>query len=757
MCLAIAAALAAAPVQAQQPVRTVHGSVSDSTGTPVAQADVSVLHAYWSAETDADGTFLLRVPDGRWTLVVRRLGFASDTLQVTVCDTCANTVHALVSHRPIALKGVTVEARSDRPFSQTVTPETIRQMPALVEPDLFRAIVVLPGVSQPNDLNGRIHLAGGSSDETGIRLDGHPLQDPFHLLGIFGAFNVEALEKADVRIHHLSPDLGDALSGVVDMESLQPQHTRSGNLGASLLSSHAVLSWPQLPGHVDGLAAGRITYISTVVDQASTRATDILPNYYDGILRVGRDLGASTRLALLGYTTRDWARIHGKGGDRLQDLTIGESLLGARLTTLLGRYELRARASFDYYNHGIEDIGADPDVIVFGSSTDTTGDVIRLRRDWISAAAQLARMEERWRLEGGIGLDVRTINDRWRFVSTDPELLSSPGVSVFAHRERLTELSAFGSGSVQLARSVTATIGARSTMVEGKANVAPRIALSYRPGGTWGVDLAYDRRYQYTAQSEDPIVGSIAAPIFLLHRPRQVDVLGLAAHWSAHPGRSSILSLQAQAFGKVYHDQTRPDTSLFAPVTDEDARFTRVRARSGGISLSGRLALWGDWLFQGSYTFQRTFDYLPIGRIPGQFDVPHTLVLFTSLPLGGRWSMTALLQAHSGRLVTPFLSIPVGVSSDSLQFTPRLVHDFEHPVRLGGYQRVDVGVQRRWQSHGAEWALSFQVLNVTARSNPIDLDFEKLACVQQGVCLPGSGLTTSGLPILPSIGLEIRW
>jgi hypothetical protein len=42
-------------------------------------------------------------------------------------------------------------------------------------------------VSQPNDLKGRIHLAGGSSDETGVRLDGHPLQDPFHLLGLFGA------------------------------------------------------------------------------------------------------------------------------------------------------------------------------------------------------------------------------------------------------------------------------------------------------------------------------------------------------------------------------------------------------------------------------------------------------------------------------------------------------------------------------------------------------------------------------------------
>ncbi len=743
---------------AQTASRILRGTVTDSTGAAVVHADVSVREAYWSTQSGPDGRFRLVLPDGSWTLVVRRIGFTSDTLTVVVCERCANSVHAVVALRPIALQGIDVEAQGNQPFTQTVTRETIRQVPALVEPDLFRAIVVLPGVSQPNDLNGRIHLAGGSSDETGIRLDGHPLQDPFHLLGIFGAFNVEALERADIRIHHLSPSIGDALSGVVDMQSLQPQQARSGNLGVSLVSSHGVLSWPRLPGDFDALAAGRITYISTVVDQASSRATDILPNYYDGIVRVGRDIGATARLELLGYTTRDYARTHSEGGRRLEDLSVGESLLGANLRTVLGRSELRARVGFNHSNRGVEDVGAAPHVIGFEPSDDTTGDVVRLRRDWFSAAAQIARTEQRWRLEGGLGLDVRTVNDRWRLFTIDPKLLSSPGAAVFAHDDRLTELAAFGSGRMQLGASLSATVGARSTVVNGDPNVAPRIALSYDPGGRWGMDVAYDRRYQYTAQSEDPVVGSIASPMFLLHRPRRVDVLGLAAHWSARPGPSSLLSFDAQAFGKLYHDQTRPDTTLFAPVTDEDARFTRVRARSGGVSVSGRAVLGHDWLFQGSYTFERSFEYLPVGRVPGQFDVPHTLVLFSSVPLSSRWSMTVLLQAHSGRLVTPFLRIPVGVSSDSLRLGPRFVDDLDHPVRLGGFQRVDVGVQRTWKSHGAEWALSFQVVNVLARSNPIDLDFERLeSCSLQGQCAQGAGLTTSGLPVLPSIGLEIRW
>jgi hypothetical protein len=47
-----------------------------------------------------------------------------------------------------------------------LTANMVRQVPPLVEADLFRAITFLPMVSQPNDLKGRIHLAGGSSDAT---------------------------------------------------------------------------------------------------------------------------------------------------------------------------------------------------------------------------------------------------------------------------------------------------------------------------------------------------------------------------------------------------------------------------------------------------------------------------------------------------------------------------------------------------------------------------------------------------------------
>ncbi len=496
--LLFAATLFAAPAASAQPVRhAVAGYVRDTAGTGIDEATITVRGTYWSVISRADGRFALALPAGTWTLLVRRIGFASSAVHVIVCDTCrTDMLRLILVPRAVALEGITVEAEGAHPFTEAVTRETIRQLPALIEPDLFRAIVVLPGVSQPNDLNGRVHLAGGASDETAIRLDGHPLQDPFHLLGIFGAFNTEALERADIHIHHLDALVGDALSGTIEMFTRQPRGRPSGGVGASLLAAHGVVTWPALPGSMDVLAAGRITYIGTIADAVASRASDLpIPNYFDGIVRLGRSLGANGRVELLGFTTHDDIHTANEAG---VPISWGEALIGARLTSAVGGAQVAARVGF---NHASTKFDRPPDA--------AGGDTLRLGRDWLSAAVAVTRTARRWRATSGIDLDVRRIDDHWRLVTLDRKIISAPARSAFALRDALTMGAAFGSGSFDAGAHLAATVGARAIAVDGQVRLAPRVALWYRPAATWNAELAYDRRYQFSAQAEDPVVGSI--------------------------------------------------------------------------------------------------------------------------------------------------------------------------------------------------------------------------------------------------------
>jgi hypothetical protein len=73
----VLAAAASGPTQAQSPDSVwIAGTVVDPAGSPVDNAVVVLLPSGANARSDSAGFFLMRVPVGPGTLVIRRLGFA---------------------------------------------------------------------------------------------------------------------------------------------------------------------------------------------------------------------------------------------------------------------------------------------------------------------------------------------------------------------------------------------------------------------------------------------------------------------------------------------------------------------------------------------------------------------------------------------------------------------------------------------------------------------------------------------------------
>jgi hypothetical protein len=93
---------------------TVVGTVTDSAGKPIAEADVAIVALHQLTRTDADGRFsFARIPRGTHELSVRRLGYRPEQVKVVVGDLAYSYSVTLVP-QPLMLGGVRVDAAEER-------------------------------------------------------------------------------------------------------------------------------------------------------------------------------------------------------------------------------------------------------------------------------------------------------------------------------------------------------------------------------------------------------------------------------------------------------------------------------------------------------------------------------------------------------------------------------------------------------------------------------------------------------------------
>lgn len=724
-------AWAASGVSAQESA-SLRGRVTDTTGVPLAGALVEVAATYWRSTSGPDGLFVLAVPPGSWLVRVRKLGFSPETLTVSI-PSAPIAIRLRVA--PIELRAIAVTASQAPPLSSSVTGETVRQVPPLGEPDIFRAVVLLPGISQPNDLKGRIHLAGGASDETGVSLDGHPLQEPFHLLGVLGAFNVAALDRADVLIHHVPIDRDGGLSGLIDISSRRIGSKSESEVVVGILSAGITTVRPNVGGGIDMLGSVRTTYLDNLVErlggQVRVRGDEVtLLGYRDGLLRVGKALSERTRAEALFFATRDNRRTAGSSAST-SPFTWGEVLWGVRADHHGSKWILQGRGSFNRATAEKQ-----PDRL----TGFIPAEYVDLRRDWISASLSASRATERASVHLGASLDVRRTGQDWESRSTNLVPARAPYRFIGEQAQNLPSL--FAESSRRSGAGVRVTGGMRAFILNGRTFLAPSIVLARELGPAADFELALQRRYQFVAELEEPEEGTGNQPLFLLAIPRKADVAAVSLSSRGGAGRESPRARwNVVAFAKHYRDRTRlvgdprqhMDSTGRLPDVFPD--FARVPGRSYGVALSGTRAVNSAALLQASYTFQRATERIEGEDSPVAWDAPHALNLFGSVQLRKKWIMNAVFQARSG--------------------APGHLPGQRYSGRLSPYRRLDAGVRRQWRAKGVDWALSFQAINLLYRRNALAYD-RTPSCVQPGEC-ENSARVRRGLPIIPSITFDARW
>ena len=181
------------------------------------------------------------------------------------------------------------------------TPEQLLDVVQVAEPDIFRSMLTLPGVTPIADFSSGMYVRGGSPDQNQILLDDIEVYNPTHFGGLFSTFNVDAIDKVELLKGGFPAKYGGRLSSVLDVRNRDGNRkSHHGVARLSLISAQATVEGPWKIGNEKGSYMG--SYRRSYLD-LMREFIDIIPDYYfyDGHVKVNYDIGQSDRISASSY------------------------------------------------------------------------------------------------------------------------------------------------------------------------------------------------------------------------------------------------------------------------------------------------------------------------------------------------------------------------------------------------------------------------------------------------------------------------
>lgn len=185
--------------------------------------------------------------------------------------------------------------------SNSLAKEELVTLPSLGG-DTLRSLNQLPG-SAPSGVSARQRFRGGDNNEVLYRLDGITLAEPFHLKSaqsLFSAFNPNIIDSANVYLSGFPVSFGTRMSGVVDLNLVEPQEALTGNLDINTITGAINAAGVRNTTH--WLISAR----QSLVDQVLRAVTSDYgtPEFDDQLFRIGW-LGNNSNLTLGGLRSTE--------------------------------------------------------------------------------------------------------------------------------------------------------------------------------------------------------------------------------------------------------------------------------------------------------------------------------------------------------------------------------------------------------------------------------------------------------------------
>lgn len=252
-------------VKKQKELVTLSGFIQDAnSGERLIGANIIDLVSGQGIASNEYGFFSLTLPEGVVELRVSYLGFTPVYERLFLHQNRSKT-YSLSSS--LTLQEVVIRGRSDKGqqtllqtgSKQDVDMEHLAALPTLGgEVDVMRIMDLLPGVQSGPDGVGGLHVRGGNADQNLVLIDGVPIYNGSHLLGIYSMFNDFSVQKASLQKSDFDTRYGGRLSSVMDIRLKEGnQQEYHCGIGLGLLTTKAYFEGPVQKGKSSFMLSGR--------------------------------------------------------------------------------------------------------------------------------------------------------------------------------------------------------------------------------------------------------------------------------------------------------------------------------------------------------------------------------------------------------------------------------------------------------------------------------------------------------------------
>ena len=240
---------------------------SQTTGKPLADAEVSFVEIDVSGRTDASGNFrFTNIAPGTYTLLVTHPTHKAPMttkIEVTAGDTTQVKIYLGTA---VQLETVVVVGRRLPP---TISRKEIRGSELIRIPsagrDALRGLMTLPGIGIPNDFFRVLYIRGSAPGDTLLYLDRTPLGYPFHFGGLFSTINSDSIEDIHIYAGGYGAEFGLDSQSIIDIHSRESSNKKwAGVFDLNFLSPSGFLE-TQIGDKGYASIAGRFTTINLIL------------------------------------------------------------------------------------------------------------------------------------------------------------------------------------------------------------------------------------------------------------------------------------------------------------------------------------------------------------------------------------------------------------------------------------------------------------------------------------------------------------
>ena len=685
------------------------------------------------------------------------------------------------------LKAAIVEADRQKRTAVTQTsltrlsPEALsRGYATLGSPDLIRILQQLPGVASGTELMSGLYVRGGDGSDNLFLIDGVPMYQVTHLIGLFSSFNTDVVQNVDFYKGGFPARYGGRLSSVVDVGVREGGFDSwHGSASLGLVDGRIQVDGPIVKGRTSLNFGMRRTWTDIVKSMAMLFITNPLDeemvasshyDFGDFNLKLTHRFSESSKLIFSAYYGQDFGKaVMNMLYDQTPETDINSSasmnfdlLWGNTLGTLKWEKKWTKTLLMDaqiYHTRYASNMGFITDMYEEQLDEEGKKESMSIKLDEFNRSRVF-----------DTGASVNFYSNRFSahklrfggdFVSHtyDPERSSSTnivynGLSIFKEEDAQSktygggELGLYIEDEISFSERTKLILGLRNSLffVSGKVyeRLEPRLAARVFLSDNFSLKGSWSTMNQFSHQVAATYLDlptNLWMPSTTLIKPMHSNqgVLGFIYKFSRH------LSLDVECFYKRMsnlYEYTGVNTML--PQIDHwEEVFSEGMGRAYGAELSieyrtHNLQLGANYTLSKS---ERYFENSYHTWYPDRNDNRHRINLTSSYRFNRRFELYAGWVFHSGNRFT-------GKSAyvwDDEQGVEYEIYGSPNNYTLPAYHRLDLGFNWHHKTrNGGERTFNISVYNAYCHINPIFGMIEE----REGKMV---GLAYGLIPIVPSI------